>query len=235
MNAVLGYTSLVRDEIYGPVNDAQKEHLGRVHETGRQILGLVDDLLGVARVEAGEEVVRVEAVRLLSVVEESLMLVRPLAEKKGLRIRVEEPAEQVELQTDARKLRRVLVNLLANAVKFTEAGGVVLRLRVEGKEAEVRVVFEVTDTGPGIAAGDLEHVFDPFWQADPTARNPAGSTGLGLSVARQLARLLGGDVSVTRSVLGEGSTFTVWLPARYPGPPGRAAATKATHHPPHHA
>jgi signal transduction histidine kinase len=235
MNAILGYTTLLGDEIDGPVNDTQKEHIGRVQETGKQLLGLVDDLLGLARVEAAEEVVRVEPVLLVNVIEESLMLVRPLAEKKGLRIRVEAPPEQVELQTDARKLRQVLVNLLANAVKFTEAGSVVLRLRVEGKETEVRVIFEVTDTGLGIAARDLEHVFDPFWQADPTARNPAGSTGLGLSVARQLARLLGGEVTVTRSVVGEGSTFTVSLPARYAGPVAQADAPKGDALPTHHA
>jgi signal transduction histidine kinase len=230
MNAVLGYTSLLGDEVYGPVTDVQKEHIGRVHETGKHLLGLVDDLLGLARVEAGEEVVRAEPVLLVNVVEESLVMVRPLAEKKGLRIRVEKPGEQVELYTDRRKLRQVLVNLLANAVKFTETGGVVLLLRVEGKEAEVRVVFEVTDTGRGIPAGDWGNVFEPFWQADPTAKHSAGSTGLGLSVARELARLLGGEVSVTRSVVGEGSTFTVSLPAHYPGPAAPASGKGGAPH-----
>jgi signal transduction histidine kinase len=178
-------------------------------------MGLIEDLLGFARIEAGREEVRAEPVRLVDVVEESLMVVRPLAEKKGLRIRLEGPTEPVELHTDPRKLRQILVNLLANAVKFTETGDVLLLLRVEGKDAEVKVYFEVTDTGRGIALEDQKHVFDPFWRADPSAKSEGGSTGLGLSVARQLARLLGGDVRVTRSEPGRGSTFVVSLPARY--------------------
>jgi signal transduction histidine kinase len=215
MNAVLGYTSLVADEMDGPVNSVQKDHLGRVRDTGKHLMGLIEDLLGFARIEAGREEVRVEPVRLVDVVEESLMVVRPLAEKKGLRIRLEGPTEPVELHTDPRKLRQILVNLLANAVKFTETGDVLLLLHVEGKDAEVKVYFEVTDTGRGIALEDQKHVFDPFWRADPSAKSEGGSTGLGLSVARQLARLLGGDVRVTKSEPGRGSTFVVSLPARY--------------------
>jgi len=215
MNAVMGYTSLVADEVDGPVNAAQKDHLGRVRDTGKHMMGLIEDLLGFARIEAGEEVVRAEPIRLVDVVEESLMVVRPLAEKKGLRIRLEGPPQPVELHTDPRKLRQILVNLLANAVKFTEAGDVLLLLRVEGEDAEVRVYFEVTDMGRGIALDDQKRVFDPFWRADPLAKSGGGSTGLGLSVARQLARLLGGDVSVSRSAPGRGSTFVVSLPARY--------------------
>jgi signal transduction histidine kinase len=225
MNAVLGYTELLADEIYGPVSPLQKDHLRRVSASGKHLLGLIEDLLGYARVEAGEETVRAEDVRLVDVVEQSLVLVRPLATKKGLRIRVEGPSEPIDLHTDPRKLRQVLVNLLANAVKFTTAGDVVLLIRVEGRDAGVRVVFEVTDTGCGIALADQERIFEPFWQVDPTATHDAGSTGLGLSVARQFARLLGGDVTVTRSAPGQGSTFVVSLPARYPGPGGAPATT----------
>jgi signal transduction histidine kinase len=161
--------------------------------------------------------VHAEDVQLVDVVEQSLVLVRPLATKKGLRIRVEGPAEPVQLHTDPRKLRQVLVNLLANAVKFTAAGDVVLLLRVEGRDTGVRIVFEVTDTGRGIATADQERIFEPFWQADGTATHDAGSTGLGLSLARQFARLLGGDVTLARSTLGHGSTFVVSLPQHYPG------------------
>src|SRR4030081_1983413 len=118
--------------------------------SGTHLLGLIEDLLGYARIEAGKEVVRPEPVALVQVVEESLVLVRPLAERKGLRIRVEAPHDVVLLYTDPRKLRQVLVNLLANAVKYTATGDVVLLLRVEGRDAEVRIYFEVTDAGPGI-------------------------------------------------------------------------------------
>lgn len=217
MHALLGYTDLIADEVYGPVTPVQKEHLQRVHDSGSHLLGLIEDLLSYARVEVGEEIVRAETVLLSDVVEESLVLVRPMAMKQRLRIRIEGPAQPVELHTDPRKLRQILVNLLANAVKFTDQGDVVLLLRLQGHHAEVRVIFEVTDSGRGIARVDHEHIFEPFWQVDPTSTKSAGSSGLGLSVARQLARLLGGDVCVARSALGEGSTFIVSLPVRYTG------------------
>lgn len=217
MNAVLGYTDLIADEVCGPITALQKDHLGRVRASGKHLLGLIEELLGYARVEAGEATVRPERVMLAEVVDETLILVRPMAEKKGVRIRVESSAAGVELRTDPRKLRQVLLNVIANAVKFTAAGDVVLVLRVEGCDADVRVYFEVTDTGQGIAAADHEHVFDAFWQKDHTTTRTSGGTGLGLSVARQLARLLGGDIVLSRSALGEGSTFIISLPAQYQG------------------
>lgn len=218
MNAVLGYTALLADEIYGPVSALQKDHIGRVRASGYHLLGLIEDLLSYARVEAGHEVVHAEHIVLVDVVEASLMLVRPLAEKKGLSIRVESPAEPIEMNTDPRKLRQILINLLANAVKFTETGAITLILRIDGQDTGVKVLFEVTDPGLGMSAEVQAHIFDPFWQADTASMKTSGSSGLGLSVARQLARLLGGDVTVARSAPGEGSTFVVSLPMNYVNP-----------------
>jgi signal transduction histidine kinase len=218
MNAVLGYTQLVADELYGPVTPAQKDHLGRVTQSGKHLLGLIEQLLGYARIEAGQEEVRATPVLLGDLVEQTLMVVRPLAERKGLRIRVEAPASPIELFTDPGKVRQILINLLANSVKFTERGDVLLLLRVGGLDADVRVYFEVTDTGRGIAAANLARVFEPFWQADAHQKHEGGSTGLGLSVARQLAQLLGGDIAVTHSALERGSTFVLSLPLRYAAP-----------------
>ena len=217
MHAVMGYTDLIADESYGPVTAAQKEHLQRVRDSGSHLLGLIEDLLSYARVETGEEIVRPERVLLSEAVAESLVLVHPMAMKQGLRVRVEGPSQPVELYTDPRKLRQILVNLLANAVRFTDHGDVVLLLRLQGHHAEMRVIFEVTDAGRGIAPADHERIFEPFRQAHTTSTKNAGGSGLGLSVARQLARLLGGDVQVARSALGEGSTFIVSLPVRYAG------------------
>ena len=218
MNAVLGYTQLITDEQYGPVTPMQKEHLGRVTKSGQHLLGLIEQLLGYARIEAGEEVVRATPVLLTEIVDQTLSIVRPLAERKGLQIRVEAPAAPLELYTDPGKVRQILINLLANAVKFSERGDVLLLLRVDGLDAEVRVHFEVTDSGAGIATRDHLRVFEPFWQANPNEKHDGGSTGLGLSVARQLARLLGGDVVVADSKLERGSTFVLWLPLRYGAP-----------------
>jgi signal transduction histidine kinase len=218
INAVIGYTELLTDEISGPVSALQRDNLHRMRASGTHLLGLIEDLLGYARIEAGKEVVRPESIALVEVVEQSLVLVRPLAERRGLRIRVEAPEHEVLLYTDPRKLRQILVNLLANAVKFTDTGDVVLVLRVSGHERDLRVYFEVTDSGPGIAEEDRERIFELFWQKDGGSTHDTGSSGLGLSVARQLARLLGGDVVVARRVLATGSTFVVALPARYAGP-----------------
>jgi signal transduction histidine kinase len=215
MNAVLGYTELLADEVCGPISALQKDHLERVRASGTHLLELIEDLLGYARIEAGEEVVRAESILLVDVVERSLVLVRPLAEKKGLQIRVEGPDRPIELYTDPRKLCQILVNLLANALKFTHVGHVLLTLRVEGEDTEVKVFFEVLDTGQGISPENHKHVFEPFWQADMRLTRAEGGTGLGLAVARQLARLLGGDVTVRESTIGKGSTFVTMIPARF--------------------
>ena len=223
MNAVLGYTDLLAGEVDGPISALQRDHLGRVRASGKHLLGLIEELLGYARVEGGGDVPRPETARLADVVEESLVLVRPMADEKGLRFRVETQGELVELHTDPGKLRQILVNLLANAVKFTDAGDVAVRFHGEGEDGDARVFVEVTDTGRGIAPEDQRHIFDPFWQKDAVSARNSGGTGLGLPVARQLARLLGGDVTIGKSEPGLGSTFVVSLPARYTGGDTRAA------------
>ena len=131
----------------------------------------------------------------------------PLAEHRGLTLRADVPDGL--LRTDGVKLRQILLNLLSNAVKFTERGEITLRVQRDEKGAE----FYITDTGIGIAGENLQRIFEPFWQVEQSSTRRAGGTGLGLTVSRSLARLLGGDVSV-ESKPGEGSTFTVTLPAQ---------------------
>jgi signal transduction histidine kinase len=133
--------------------------------------------------------------------------------------------EPLELFTDARKLRQILVNLLANAAKYTAAGDIVIIVHGAGASDEGVVFVEVTDTGRGIALKNHELIFDAFWQEDQTMIPDAGSTGLGLSVARQLARLLGGDVRLAHSRLARGSTFVVSTPMVYAGSHALVAAT----------
>lgn len=215
MTAVIGYTGLLADGVSGPVSPLQKDHLRRMRDSSEHMLGLIEELLGFAKLDAGEEEVNVERVLAGDVVEQALVLVMPLAQKKGLRIRVEMPDQPIELHTDPLKLRQILVNLLANAVKYTDQGDVVLILRIEGIGAELRIYFEVTDSGRGISADDQKHIFDSFWQVDQTLTRKAEGTGLGLAVARQLARLLGGDVIIAKSEVGHGSTFIASLPPRF--------------------
>ena len=213
LTAVVGYTELLADEVVGPVNETQRDHLARVRSSSEHLLMLIEDILGFARIEAGREQVRIEDFGLAALLEQAAVIVRPLAEKKGVEFTLAGHGSRAVMRSDPQKVRQIIINLLANAVKFTSEGHVRLAARVAGD----RVEFEVSDTGPGIAMEYLERVFDAFWQVDQRITRKTGGTGLGLSVARQLARLLGGDVSV-RSVIGQGSVFTVDLPLVAPQP-----------------
>ena len=146
-------------------------------------------------------------------VRETASLIAPLAEEKGLRFNVDTDGAAVALRTDEGKVRQILINLLSNAIKYTVEGPVAFELRTAGSTALCAVV----DTGPGIAREHLENVFEPFWQVDRGDGRRITGTGLGLAVARRLARLLGGDVTL-RSRVGEGSTFTLELPLDSPEP-----------------
>jgi signal transduction histidine kinase len=138
MSAVMGYTALLADEIYGPVTPEQRVHIGRVRASGNHLMGLIEDLLSFARVEAGHETVNTQAVVLSEVIAQSMELVQPLADSKGLTMRVELPSAPVTLYTDRRKLRQILINLLANAVKFSKTGEISLVIRVDDVDSVVR-------------------------------------------------------------------------------------------------
>jgi signal transduction histidine kinase len=211
LTAVVGYTELLADEVVGPVNDTQRDHLARVRASSEHLLMLIEDILSFARIEAGREQVHVEEFGLAALLEQAAVIVRPLAEKKGLAFTLSGHDARAVMRSDPQKVRQIIINLLANAVKFTSEGAVRLAASASG----THVSFEVVDTGPGIAGEHLEQVFDAFWQVDQRMTRRAGGTGLGLSVARQLARLLGGDVRA-RSTVGEGSVFTVDLPLIVP-------------------
>jgi signal transduction histidine kinase len=211
LTAVVGYTELLADEVVGPVNDTQRDHLARVRASSEHLLMLIEDILSYARIEAGRELVRIEDFGLAALLEQAAVIVRPLAEKKSLEFTLAGQHTRAVMRSDPQKVRQIIINLLANAVKFTTSGSVRLAARV----AADRVELEVADTGPGIAREHLDRVFDAFWQVDQRMTRKAGGTGLGLSVARQLARLLGGDVGV-QSTIGQGSVFTVDLPLAAP-------------------
>ncbi len=213
LTAVVGYTELLSDEVVGPVNETQRDHLARVRASSEHLLMLIEDILSYARIEAGRELVRIEDFGLAALLEQASVIIRPLAEKKSLEFTLSGGNARAVMRSDPQKVRQIIINLLANAVKFTTKGSVRLGARVY----DDRVAFEVADTGPGIAREHLDRVFDAFWQVDQRMTRKSGGTGLGLSVARQLARLLGGDVSVC-STIGEGSVFTVDLPLNAPDP-----------------
>ncbi len=211
LNAILGYTQLLSDGITGPVNAAQQHQLKRVRASATHLLGLIDEVLSFSRLEAGRETVALADVDVGDALEDAMTLVRPLAAARDLALELVPPprpaGKPLRMVTDVLRLRQILVNLLNNAVKFTDRGTITLATHLAGDD----VVFTVRDTGIGIPSEHLERVFEPFWQVEQAASRRVGGTGLGLSVTRRLAHLLGGNVTV-QSTVGEGTAFEVRLP-----------------------
>jgi signal transduction histidine kinase len=211
LNAIVGYQDLLSLELEGPLTVGQRGYLTRIRGASEQLLRLIDQILSLSRIEAGREGLALERIDVTTVAEQVVAMVQPAAAAKGLALRLNAPRTPVERISDAGKLRQILLNLLSNAVKFTECGGVEVVVAYEG----MRVAVHVRDTGPGIPESDRDRIFEPFAQVDASATRRHGGTGLGLPVSRELALMLGGEVRVD-SVYGEGSTFTLELPATPP-------------------
>jgi signal transduction histidine kinase len=211
LTAIMGYEELLSDGITGPVTELQRQQLGRINASARHLLGLIDEILTFARVDVGRERVRWESMSVNHTIADSAALVEPMAAAKSINFIVDLLEEDQAIQTDGTKLRQMLVNLLSNGIKFTENGEVRIGCAVRDGILEV----SIADTGVGIPAENIEEVFELFWQAEQTATRKTGGTGLGLSVTRKLARLLGGDVTVASRV-GMGTTFLLTLPMKAP-------------------
>ncbi len=207
LNAILGYTELISDEIYGPVPESIREVLGRVDHNGRHLLDLINAVLDISKIEAGRLTLNLAEFSLRDLIYETVAGVEPLAVEKGLTVTVEAPTDLPSGRADAPRIRQVLLNLLGNAIKFTETGKVTLQARVHDDDFDVRV----TDTGPGIAPADQQQIFDEFQQIDNSSTREKGGTGLGLAISRKIMHLHGGEMGV-ESVLGEGSVFWLRLP-----------------------
>jgi Signal transduction histidine kinase len=213
LTAILGYQALLAEGLSGPVTTTQARQLDRIKTSAGHLLAVVNGILSFARIDAGREKVRRSRVDASRLLEEAMALVLPLVTAKGLLFKLEPPEPTFMMETDCDKVRQILVNLLANAVKFTERGEVSLAAHSVGPGfAE----FVVCDTGMGIEQEYLGRIFDPFWRAEDIHGGGAGGTGLGLSVSQRLAHLLGGELTVC-SAKGEGSEFTLRLPLRAPG------------------
>jgi PAS domain S-box-containing protein len=207
LNAILGFAELLQLGIPEPIAVGARVQADRIHESGLHLLGIIEAILTFSKLEAEQEEVQEESVKLPELIRAVIGMTEPLAARKGLRLVVELDGSPEMLRTDAQKLKQILINLLGNAVKFTDRGSVHLRVRSENGN----VVLTVRDTGRGIAPEHLGRVFEPFWQVDQSHTRSIGGTGLGLTVSLSLARLLGGDLAAS-SVLGEGSTFELVLP-----------------------
>jgi signal transduction histidine kinase len=234
LHVITGYADMLRMGLPVAIPPQALAHVERIGQASEHLLHLVEQLLTASRLGAGRERVHAEPADVGTLARELALLVEPLAAAKGLQFVVDVPADGLPMVTDRGKLRQILYNLLANAVKFTDRGAVTLRAQRERGPAGESVALDVEDTGIGIAPEHLGTVFDPFWQAEPAGAASVahavpgegaagrGGTGLGLSISRDLARLLGAELRV-RSTAGLGTTFTLVLPVTPPASGGPSA------------
>lgn len=213
LNAVVGYSDLLGAEIAGPLNSQQHAQIERIRKSGDHLRELVDDLLDLTKIEAGEFDVRSDRADLHDSLDSTVELARPQAAARGIELECE-PLERdaVHFVGDTRRVRQVLGNLISNAIKFSASGSrISVSGGISGPDSERPWVFaSVEDEGPGIPPDDLDRIFDPFVQLDSGYTRGQGGAGLGLPISRQLARLMGGDLTV-KSRPGVGSRFTLWL------------------------
>ena len=208
LNAIAGYAELLEIGIHGPLSDEQVEVVQRIQRSERHLLGLINDVLNFAKLEAGRVDYHVTSVPVREVIDTLEALIAPQLRAKGLRFARDECVDGRVVRADAEKLQQILVNLLSNAIKFTAAGGTVSMYCTERGDA---VAIEVRDTGIGIAPDRLDDAFAPFVQIDRRLNAPYEGTGLGLAISRDLARGMGGDLTA-ESIQGKGSSFTLTLP-----------------------
>jgi signal transduction histidine kinase len=209
LNAIAGYAELMEMGLRGPVTAQQREDLRRIQASQRHLLGLINAVLNYAKLEAAVVRYDIANVPVRDLLVEAEELIAPQARARGLTLKVADCATTAAVRADSDKLRQILVNLLSNAVKYTERGGLIT-LTCEEAGDEMRLI--VRDTGSGVPADKLEAIFEPFVQVGRSLNRPGEGTGLGLAISRDLARGMGGDLSVD-SIAGAGSTFTVTVPA----------------------
>ena len=209
LNAVLGYTELILDSIYGEVPEKIRDVMARIDKSGRHLLGLINDILDLSKIEAGQLALSLADYSMKELVQTVFAAVESLAAEKKLALKVDVAADLPRGRGDERRLSQVLLNLVGNALKFTEAGEV----RVKAGLKDGDFIVSVADTGPGISASDQERIFEAFQQVDTSLTRRKGGTGLGLSIARRIVELHGGRLWV-ESAPGKGSTFSFTVPVR---------------------
>jgi len=208
LNAIGGYVDLLELGIRGPVTETQREDLGRIRRNQRHLLGLINNVLNFAKIEAGHVEYHIAESRLHEIMDAMDSLVAPQVRARHLTYECVPCDPSIAVHADAEKVQQVLLNLLSNAIKFTDPGG---NVRLECACTDTTAGVRVVDTGLGIPASKLEAIFEPFVQVDQNLTREGQGTGLGLSISRDLARAMGGDISV-ESVLGAGAVFTLTLP-----------------------
>jgi signal transduction histidine kinase len=209
MNAILGFTEMIRDGLYGEVPPEVQEPVSDIHTCGKQLLGLINNVLDLSKIEAGHMELALGEYVVEDIVNTVKLSLRALAATKGLDLVTTVPPDLPLGVGDGKRITQCLMNLAGNALKFTREGRVEIRVAAEGES----LLFAVSDTGIGIPADQIESIFEEFRQADATVSRDFGGTGLGLSITRKLVELHGGRIWV-ESQAGKGSTFFFSIPVR---------------------
>nr|WP_321468718.1 ATP-binding protein [uncultured Desulfobulbus sp.] len=207
LNSIIGFTGILIQELAGPLNEEQHKQLAMVQKSSRHLLSLINDVLDISKIEAGQLELSLAPFVLSASLDKALALVAPLAEQKALKLQVDIDPGIGMITTDKRRLEQVLINLLNNAIKFTDEGSVSLLCRLQGDQ----YCLEISDTGIGMRPEELQSIFQPFQQVETGLSRQHEGTGLGLAICKRLVARMGGSIGVT-SELGTGSRFTVLLP-----------------------
>ena len=212
LNAIIGFTGALLMKLPGPLTVDQDKQLNIIRTSARHLLSLINDILDVAKIEAGKVTLALEQVHCSELLMQTADTLRPLAVQKGLALSVELPSDAVVLDTDKRALTQIVINLLNNAIKFTDTGSIKVSLAQRMEDGALLTMFSVADTGAGIRVEDQGKLFQPFSQLDSTSTRHAEGAGLGLYLCQNLANLLGGSLSFS-SQFGQGSVFSLTLGA----------------------
>jgi signal transduction histidine kinase len=218
LNAILGYTELIIDGIYGQAPDKRRTVLRRIDSNGKHLLGLINDVLDLSKIEAGQLTLSLAPYALKDVILNVFSAVEPLASGKRLALKVDVPPDLPQGYGDERRLTQVLLNLVGNAIKFTDTGEV----SIKGSLSEGAFRVAVRDTGPGISPADQAKLFQEFQQADNSTTRRKGGTGLGLAISKRIIEMHGGKIWL-ESVVRQGSTFCFTIPVRVETKRGTAA------------
>jgi signal transduction histidine kinase len=213
LGAIVGYTELLLSNIYGQLTEVQTDRLTRVKTNAHHLLGIISDILDLSKIEAGRLDIHPEATPLEPLLAEVMLAARPLAAKNNNQLVTDYPPEMGEMLVDPVRLKQILLNLLSNACKFTKNGQVTLKF----SRQEEQIQFSVADTGIGMNAAQVQHIFEEFSQADGSTTKLYGGTGLGLAITKKLCQMMGGGIEV-QSQEGQGSLFSVRLPQRFTKP-----------------
>jgi signal transduction histidine kinase len=212
LNAIIGFSEVLMERMFGEVNAKQADYLKDIHESGKHLLSLINDILDLSKIEAGRMDLELSSFDLPSALSNAMTLVRERAQRHGITLGLEVDPRLGEFRADERKFKQIVLNLLSNAVKFTPDGG---KVHVLATEMDGKIEIAVQDTGIGIAAGDHEAVFEEFKQVGRDYTRKAEGTGLGLALTKRFVELHGGAIRL-QSTPGKGSTFTITLPVRQP-------------------